>query len=122
MFDFTATSGGLEISLLNKEAFEEAFLYEIETDDDENIEEALIPIEVYEILDFDGRLGNGWSDLTGEVGLTDSPIIAYNVSRNDEGDLEIHDDSEIYYFSNYMIENPWETLHTTGKVVFQKVD
>jgi hypothetical protein len=52
-----------------------------------------------------------------EVGaLTDAPIIGYGVERDDRGDFTGAE--WVYWFPNYAIESPWETLAETGEVVF----
>jgi hypothetical protein len=97
----------LEIILNDKEEFLERY-------------PDLMP-EPCDILEDSRYLGNGWSDLTGQVGLTDSPIIGYDISIDEEGNPEIDDNSTIYFFPNYMMINPFEVLYKTGNVKFTKV-
>ena len=100
---------GLEISLEEKDKAE--FL---ETYPD------LMP-DLSDLLDSSRYLGNGWSDVTGHIGLTEAPAIGHNIDIDDNGNPIISEDSEVFYFPDYMIINEWETLYNTGKVIFKKV-
>ncbi len=64
------------------------------------------------------QLCNGWTEILPEqVGaLTDSPILSESVEYDDNGDVESIGDS--WWFPNYMIEDPLETLYKTGQVIF----
>lgn len=68
--------------------------------------------------DIRGNSGIDW--LTGEIGLTGAPIIGMEVERDDNGDLE--ETGNVYWFPNYCIESPLETLLNTGRVVFTKAE
>lgn len=50
--------------------------------------------------------------------LTAAPIIAYDVDRNDQGDLVSV--GRVFWFPNYMVEGELDTLFETGEVVFQE--
>lgn len=53
--------------------------------------------------------------------LTDAPILADEPDYGDEHNVDgpgVHPDSCVWWFPNYMIEDPWFTLVKTGKVVF----
>jgi hypothetical protein len=51
------------------------------------------------------------------LGLTNSPIIGYNCSFDfDDGNNLLEGDC--YWFPNYQIENPFETLLNKGSVIF----
>lgn len=50
------------------------------------------------------------------VGLSSAPCIAEEMDIHDDGSKEIV--GRYWYFPNYMIENPLETLKNTGRVVF----
>jgi len=55
--------------------------------------------------------------------LTDAPILAkwgdvYIPPSNEQPRLSIHAEG-LWWFPNYQIECPWETLRDTGRVVFQ---
>jgi hypothetical protein len=95
---------GLLITLTNKEDYQELF-------DKHN---GYIPIG--ELLDDSRYLGNNWFDCTGLVGLTDSPIIGYDCAFDDEGNLT--NGGNFYWFPNYQIINPLETLLNEGEVFF----
>lgn len=66
----------------------------------------------------EGYIGNGWTmvhaDQTGD--MTDSPMICDDFSVEDDGDFVIY--GNVWWFPNYMIENPIETLRDRGKVIF----
>lgn len=53
------------------------------------------------------------------VGLTDAPCIAEGMDYLDDGTQQI--EGRFWYFANYMLECPMETLAETGEVVFQAV-
>lgn len=73
-----------------------------------------------DLLEDSRYLGNGYMDLTGKMALTDADIIGYDISHDDNGDLEIDNDSVIYFYPDYMVKNPFEILYNTGKVIFKK--
>jgi hypothetical protein len=50
--------------------------------------------------------------------LTDAPVLAEWVERNDDGDLT--NIGDVYWFPNYMVESELETMMETGEVVFEK--
>lgn len=50
------------------------------------------------------------------VGLTSAPCIAESLDYHDDGEKEIV--GRFWYFPNYMLENPLETLKNTGRVIF----
>jgi hypothetical protein len=52
------------------------------------------------------------------VGLSSAPCIAQEMAYDDNGKKEIV--GEYWYFGNYMLEDPMETLKRTGRVIFQK--
>lgn len=52
--------------------------------------------------------------------LTDAPIIAYDVERDDMNDLISV--GRVFWFPNYVIESELETLLTQGEVVFQSAE
>lgn len=66
------------------------------------------------------HLGNGWEmPDAGEIGaLTSSPLIAWDVSRDDEGNID--DIGALYWFPNYQIESELETLIRRGFVEFTR--
>ena len=57
-------------------------------------------------------------------GLTNAPGITDGYHIGDGGDLtdDDHEDSEVYWFPNYMVEDFTETLKKDGKVFFTKAD
>lgn len=75
---------------------------------------------ISDLLDQSRYLGNGWEDLTNQMALTNADAIGYDLLHDEEGNLEINDDSTIYFYPDYMVKNPFEVLYNTGKVIFQK--
>ena len=69
-----------------------------------------------EILERASYLGNNWEAPT-EIGLTETPAIAWGVDYGDEGLTTFE---KLWYFPNYMIENCLEILDRDGKVIFQR--
>lgn len=67
------------------------------------------------LLDDSRYLGNGYCDLTDMIGLTSSPIIGYDIEIDDNINYVSGD---VYWFPNYQIENPFETLLKEGSVIF----
>jgi hypothetical protein len=63
-------------------------------------------------------IGNGWECVAPETigALTDAPIVSDDVGYDDDG--TINHVGRVWWFPNYMVENPVETLATTGRVVF----
>jgi hypothetical protein len=95
----------LKIVLTDKEAFIESYG-----------EENPYP-EICDLLEDSHYLGNNYFDLTDMLGLTNSPIIGYNCSFDfDDGNNLLEGDC--YWFPNYQIENPFETLLNKGSVIF----
>jgi hypothetical protein len=99
-----------------------------------NLEITLLPDGIEEIKDqqekdkidddilfelIESYFGNGYHNLTGQVGLTDSPIIGYDWDLQDDGSYkEYPSGSKTWWFPNYMVESPLETLLKEGKVIF----
>jgi hypothetical protein len=108
MIELKKIKDGLEIILTDKKDF----LYEFE--------DRLDTMSVSELLDASGYLGNGWDDVTNHIGLTEAPAIAFMADINPNG--EYFDWEDMWYFSNYMLENPFETLLIEGRVVFTKAN
>ena len=104
MISLTEFPDRLEITLLDKTEFLSEF-------------PDLNP-SVGDVLEISKYLGNNWFDLTGLIGLTDSPIIGYDIQINDNG--EIMEDGNIYWFPDYMVINPWEQLINNGVIYFEK--
>ncbi len=96
-------NGDLEISL-------EPF------DDKEEI--AAFDIHWENIFDSLGLIGNGWGCFDPiEVGaLTEAPMVTDDFSVLDNGDKVIL--GNVWWFPNYCVENPVETLVEKGRVVF----
>lgn len=59
---------------------------------------------------------------TAGFGLTEAPGFTDGYYMDDDGELtdKGHDDSEVYWFPNYMVENFCETLLKEGEVFFSK--
>jgi hypothetical protein len=103
-------NGNLEISL-GKDGFEE--IADLRADGKRTDDDILLSL-------IENYFGNGYNNLTGMVGLTDSLIIGYGWDLTDEGNWELIEGSQTWWFPNYMVENPLETLINEGKVIFKK--
>jgi len=100
------SNGNLKITLIEKDAFLEEF-------------PSLYP-SVGDLLEAARYLGNNWFDLTDLVGLTGSPIIGFDVSFEENTDKLLLDNAKVWWFPNYQVENPFETLVNEGEVIFTK--
>ncbi len=110
MTSLTQTPRGLEIKLVIPvgEAREE-----FQADDNWNARfEKLI----------ESHLGNGWAWLEPRevAALTDSPILAFDTQRDDEGELT--DSGDVYWYPDYQIVDPIEVLFRDGLVVFPRAE
>lgn len=65
-----------------------------------------------------GLQGNGWTSVEPEwIGaLTDAPIVTDDFTLDDAGKYEVN--GRVWWFPNYMMEDPVETLLEKGAVVF----
>jgi hypothetical protein len=72
--------------------------------------------DISTLLDDSRYLGNGYWDLTDRIGLTSSPIIGYDIETDE--DLN-YVSGDVYWFPNYQVENPFETLLKEGFVIFK---
>ena len=65
------------------------------------------------------ELCNGWSIVNPEdIGaLTDAPIVSCEIKYFEDSD-EIEDIGKVYWFPNYMVQDPLEILLKEGEVVF----
>lgn len=63
-------------------------------------------------------LGNGWSITDGDnLGLmTSAPMISDDLTVEDDGDMVVY--GHLWYFPNYMVEDPVQTLRDRGEVIF----
>lgn len=92
-------------------------------------------IEIIEIIDKRNDYVDMWLDLTekeranGEFeyimpehigALTDAPIIGFNISWNENGDIEVFEDSVFYYLENYQVFNEMEALKNGETITFIK--
>jgi hypothetical protein len=66
------------------------------------------------------HFGNGWTNLTRQIGLTDSIILGSDVSIDDDGKAEFNENSKVYWFPNYMVTNYAEEIKAEGKLIFTK--
>jgi hypothetical protein len=66
-----------------------------------------------------GAIGNGWTMIAPEwIGaLTDAPIVSDDCDLGD--DAKLTRIGRVWWFPNYMIEDPIVTLVTSGRVVFR---
>ena len=90
--------------------------------DKEELEDKLNEDRIFsavDMLDSARYLGNGWDELAPEqIGaLTNAPIIGHNINWGDNG-IELNEDSLIYWYPNYMIEDPFRVLLEKGEVFF----
>lgn len=71
-----------------------------------------------DLLDACGLIGNGWTSVAPEwIGaLTDAPIVTNDFTLSDSGETTVH--GRVWWFPNYCVEDPIETLVDTGRVVF----
>lgn len=111
LVDFDITPQGLKITLTpeGREEIQEAI------EDQKNIGAVAFLIDLCE-----HPLCNGWTEVRPEeVGaLTDSTIFAREFDRDDEGKLTSVGD--VFWFPNYMVENPVQTMLDKGFVIFAK--
>lgn len=63
----------------------------------------------------------GDDDLAAIGALTNSEVFAEDVERDEDG-VKLLDISDAYWFPNYQIQNPWDTLAATGAVTFTKTE
>lgn len=56
-------------------------------------------------------------DVTPPIGMTDAPFIAESLYGDDDNPRQ-HLEGRAWYFPNYMVESPVETLLRNGKVIF----
>ena len=63
--------------------------------------------------------GNGWDAVAPEwIGaLTDAPIVTDGMTIKDDDTREVY--GKVWWFPNYQVEDPIETLVETGRVVFR---
>ena len=54
------------------------------------------------------------------VGLTNAPVITDGYYFDDDGELENHEDADLYWFPNYMVTSFVEELKEKGEVFFTK--
>jgi hypothetical protein len=53
--------------------------------------------------------------------LTDSPILSPDVEYPDDARGPVpYGDTPVYWFPNYMVQDPWAELRNTGRVVFTR--
>ena len=64
--------------------------------------------------------GNGFDFVRpDEIGaLTDAPLIAYDVQRDDNGDLQVNDATKIWWYPGYQVRSPLQDLAEKGETVF----
>ena len=74
---------------------------------------------LFDMLERTGLIGNGWS-VPFNVGLTETPAIAYMGDYNDEGNLV--DAEKLWYYNQYMVKAYLDELRCVGFVVFRKHD
>src|SRR5690242_15093804 len=87
-------------------------------DDREEIRDRMRGYAWVDMLDACGLLGNGWGSVPPEAigALTDAPIVTDDYELTDDGRTVVH--GRVWWFPNYCVEDPAETLADTGRVVF----
>lgn len=68
----------------------------------------------------DGRyIGNGWTMVDADkIGaMTEAPMICDDYSVEDDDDYVVY--GSVWWFPNYMVEDPIETLRDKGEVIFK---
>ena len=67
---------------------------------------------------FEEAVGKGWGTVAPEwIGaMTAAPMVTDGYTVHDDGESEVF--GQVWWFPNYMVENPVETLATKGRVVF----
>lgn len=110
--------GNLKITLLDKAEFLDYFDISINEETKEIQFNNGYP-SVRDVLEASGYIGNNWYDCTDLIGLTSSPIIGYDVEIDDNGKyIFTNEDTKLWWFPNYQIENEWKTLLNNGSVIF----
>jgi len=67
------------------------------------------------VIESMGQLGYDWV-LPEECGaLTSAPIFSDEKTMNDEGEVTFVGD--VWWFPNYMLDDPWEILKNRGRVI-----
>ncbi len=91
---------------------------EITVDDPSDLDSAH---DIGDVLDSGRYIGNGWDVVDAEAtncgDLTEAPMIAEDATLEDDDSWTFYGD--IWWFPNYQIEDPVETLRQTGRVVFK---
>jgi hypothetical protein len=102
--------GDLEISVGDREIFEDILSYEFK--DERHY--------LLELMDCAGYIGNDW-DCPYNIGLTEAPAIGQGIIYPEEDDDfdGIADDWEnLWYFPDYMLSSYLEILKEEGKIIF----
>lgn len=66
----------------------------------------------------DSYFGNGYSNLTGQIGLTDSFIIGIDWDLDDKGEWIETDSSKAWMLPDYMVVDYAEKLKKEGEIIF----
>lgn len=110
--------GNLKITLLDKAEFLDYFDISINEETKEIRFNNGYP-SVGDVLEASRYLGNNWYDCTDLVGLTDSPIIGYDVEIADNGKYIItNEGTKLWWFPDYTIKYEWEVLLNEGSIIF----
>ena len=109
--------GNLKITLLDKAEFLDYFDITI-NETTKEIEFKKYP-SVGDVLEASGYIGNNWFDCTDLVGLTDSPIIGYDVEIDNNGKyIFTSEGTKLWWYPDYMIKSEWEVLLNEGSIIF----
>jgi hypothetical protein len=105
---------------------------ELQRLDNGNLKFIITSEEMLELIDDDGKrsdeeilfdllevyFGNGFHNLTGQVGLTDSPIIGEDWDLTDDGFVET-ESSKTWFLPDYMVTDYVVELLKNGYIEFQ---
>lgn len=97
-------SGNLQIIIKDREELQDV----IDRGQDER--DAL-----FDILERTGLIGNGWGVIF-EAGLTEAPVIGYDLDIDDDG--EIVSAEKLWYYNEYMVKSYLTQLMEDGYVIF----
>lgn len=78
---------------------------------------------LFDLLYNNGYIGNGWDVMNADrLGhLSEAPCILRGLDINDAGMIIMVEDTEVWYYDDYMITNPIEVLLENGSVNFTKL-
>ena len=74
---------------------------------------------LHDLMEESRYTGNGWAIGDGNYfgHMTDAPMITDDMSVEDDGDVVVY--GTLWWFPNYMVEDPVATLRDRGEVIFR---